>query len=257
MRDAIQSLAGAVFPTPTHYLATCGVLLVAQTVYMLFGFGAGLVAVGALAMVLPQLGDAVVLLLFVGLPAEIFVVATNYREISWRGVALICVGIGAGIPAGTALLKLGEPTLVLGLLGILLVAVGIMFLFLREGLAVRWPSWSAPVVGAVSGVLAGLFGTGGPPLVLYYRLAGVTKTAFRGNLMSIFLVISLLRLPSYGFAGLLSADRLGAGFLVLPAVFLGAWLGQRIHLDVGERTFARLVAGALVIIGLLLFVRLR
>lgn len=257
MSDAIRALAGAIFPTPNHYLASCAVFIVAQAVYVLFGFGAGLVAVGALAMVLPRLGDAVVLLLFVNLPVELLIVARSWREIAWRGVGLLCLGIGVGIPAGTALLRLGDPLLVLGVLGAFLIAVGVTFLLLREGLTVRWPAWSTPLVGLISGVLSGLFGTGGPPLVLYYRLAGANKRAFRSNLMAIFLVITLVRLPAYGIAGLLSAERLGGALLVMPAVVMGAYFGQRIHLDLSERGFARLVSLALVIIGALLLLRLR
>jgi hypothetical protein len=46
-------------------------------------------------------------------------------------------------------------------------------------------------------ILSGLFGTGGPPLILYFPLSGITKVAFRGSLMALFLLISEVRLPVY------------------------------------------------------------
>jgi hypothetical protein len=100
-----------------------------------------------------------------------------------------------------------------------------------------------------------MFGTGGPPVIIWYRLAGADKAAFRGNLMAIWMLVSLTRLPSYGVAGLLTAPRLWSGLAVLPAVLLGGWLGHRIHLEIAERTFQRAVAVALAIIGALLLLR--
>jgi uncharacterized membrane protein YfcA len=41
---------------------------------------------------------------------------------------------------------------------------------------------------------------------------------------------------------------------VLPAVILGALIGNRIHLRIEESTFRRLVSAALLLIGLLLLV---
>ena len=56
---------------PLQFAVTCAVLVVAQMVYVLFGFGSGLIAVGSLALVFPEIKDVVVLLLLVNLPAEL------------------------------------------------------------------------------------------------------------------------------------------------------------------------------------------
>ena len=109
----------------------------------------------------------------------------------------------------------------------------------------------------ISGVLTGLFGTGGPPLILYYQLSGVDKTAFRGNLMAIFLLMTTVRVPSYAYFGLITGPRLWSALLVLPAVILGALIGNSIHLRIEETTFRRLVSAALLIIGLLLLIPAR
>jgi uncharacterized membrane protein YfcA len=42
---------------------------------------------------------------------------------------------------------------------------------------------------------------------------------------------------------------------VFPAVLLGAWIGNRIHLRIDEAVFRRLVSAALVLIGALLLLR--
>ena len=100
-----------------------------------------------------------------------------------------------------------------------------------------------------------MFGTGGPPLIVYYRFNGVSKAVFRGNLMAIFLLMTAVRVPSYAAFGLITWPRIWSSFAVLPAVLLGALIGNRIHLRIGEAAFRRLVAVALVAIGLVLLSR--
>jgi len=246
----------AIFASPFEFLVVCLVLVVAEAIYVLLGFGAGMIAVGSLALLLPDVRDVVVLLLLVSLPAELLVVATSWREISWRGVALLMVGIAIGIPIGGYVLGTGSPELLLRLLGLLLVAVGGVFLLSPATRKRPWPAWVGPPVGLASGLLTGLFGTGGPPLVLYYQLSGIDKAAFRGNLMAIFLFMTLVRVPSYAGLGLITTERLWSGLLVLPAVLVGAWIGHRLQLQIDERTFRRLVSIALVALGgVLLFPR--
>ena len=50
-----------VFASPTQFLVACLILACAEAIYVLLGFGAGLIAVGALALLMPDLQDVVVL----------------------------------------------------------------------------------------------------------------------------------------------------------------------------------------------------
>jgi len=244
-----------IFSSLPEYLIASLIIALAQAVYVLFGFGAGLIAVGGLALVFPEIQDVVVLLLLVNLPAELFVVSRNLGVISWRGVLRICIGIVVGIPIGTQILRVAEPTLILLILGACLVLVGLVFARLPDRPAITWPAWTAPPVGLLSGLLTGLFGTGGPPLIVYYHLTSPPKAFFRGNLMAIFLLKTFVRVPAYAVGGLISLPRLWSGLAVMPAVLLGAWIGNRIHVEVEEATFRRLVSVALILIGALLLLR--
>ncbi|PWB74839.1 MAG: hypothetical protein C3F15_07305 [Holophagae bacterium] len=246
---------GTVFASLLQFLIACLILAGAEAIYVLLGFGAGMVAVGLLALVVPELRDVVVILLLVNLPAEAWVVASSWRRISWRGVLLVMAGVAAGIPLGSWLLSAGDLGALLNLLAVVMVVVGGVFLLMPDRLPRSVPAWTAPPVGLVSGVLTGLFGTGGPPLIFYYQLRGADKTAFRGTLMAIFLLMTLIRVPSYAVFGLITAPRIWSSLALVPASMLGAFLGNRIHLRIDEATFRRLVSAALVVIGLTLLAR--
>ncbi len=249
--DALSTI----FASVPQYLAACAVLALAQAVYVLFGFGAGLIAVGLMVVFIPEVKDVVVLLLLVNLPAEVFVVLTSRRVIAWRGVAAICAGMALGVPLGAWILKRAQPTAILLLLGAFLLVTGLAFLAAPARRTVRWPRWVPVPLGTVAGLLGGMFGTSGPPVILYYQLSGAAKASFRGNLMAIFMVVTLVRAPSYAVAGLITPDRLRSALAILPAALLGAWLGQRIHLRLSEDAFRRLVSAALAVIGLLVLSR--
>jgi uncharacterized membrane protein YfcA len=239
-----------IFTTATQCAATCAVLAFAQAVYVLFGFGAGLIAIGALGLVLPEIQDAVVLLLLINLPSEVLVVLSSWRSITWRGVLVMAASIAVGMPVGAWWLSISEPLLLLGLLGGVLLVAGAFFLVQPNGRTVRWPWWSSLPFGLVSGVLGGLFGTGGPPLILYYRLSGATKEVFRGNLMALFLMMTLYRVGLYSVLDLLTPTRTLSALATLPAVIAGVWIGHRLHIRIDEVTFRKLVGGALIVLGL-------
>jgi uncharacterized membrane protein YfcA len=228
---------------------------IAQAVYVLFGFGAGLIAVGTMALFMPQVTDVVVMLMLISLPAEISVVARARRQIAWRGVWMVCLGLAVGVVVGTRILRFGEPRMLLTVLAAALIVASMAFLLMPSRRAVAWPGWSRPAVGLFSGVLAGLFGTGGPPLILYFRLSGANKAAFRGNLMAIFLLTTAVRLPAYALEGLITVPRLRSALVLLPAALLGGWLGHRVHLEISEVRFRQWVSVALCAIGILLLLR--
>lgn len=248
-------LSATVFPSLSVFGAACLCLLVAEGVKVLLGFGGGLIAVGSLALVMPTLQDAVVLFLLITLPSELFVVFDTRKSIDWKGIVTICVGLVVGIPTGTALLSLGDASAVLAVLGLFLLVVGPLFLLLPADLSLRLPGWSGGAAGLVGGVLSGMFGTGGPPIILYFRLSGLPKAAFRGQLMAVFTVVSLVRLPSYAVGGLLTEPRLWSALCVLPVVLLGAYAGHKTQLQLDEKTFSRLVAAALAALGIMLLWR--
>jgi uncharacterized membrane protein YfcA len=248
-------LPTTIFADPLQFALTCVILVVAQIIYVLFGFGSGLTAVGSLALLFPEIKDVVVLLLLVNLPAEGLVAWSARHRLEWRPLLGLSAGVVVGIPVGARLLSRGDPILVLTLLGWFLVAVGLVFLRLPSGGRFRPPAWAGPPTGLVSGVLTGLFGTGGPPVIIWYHLSAADKTAFRGHLMTIFLLMTLVRVPSYLANGLLTAPRLWSGLAVLPAALLGAWLGHRLHVRISDRLFQLLVCVLLVLLGTMLLIR--
>jgi uncharacterized membrane protein YfcA len=247
-------LEHTLFDGGVQLAVTLVVLFASQVVYALFGFGSGLLSVAVLAFFYTDLSGLVALLLLINLPTELFVVRRDRRSVPWRELGPLLLALAAGIPLGTALLRAGagERWLVL-LLGALLLVFAGWFLFMeRPRPAHSLPAGSSLAAGLVSGVLAGLFGTGGPPLILHFRLRGLEKQAFRAALLAVFLVTGLVRFPVYIAAGLVRLETLWSALLVLPACLLGLAVGQRLHVGISEEAFRQATAAALGLLGVLL-----
>ena len=243
-----------IFETLPQFLIVCAILALAEAVYVLLGFGAGLIAVGTMALLLPELKDAVVILLLVNLPAELWIVRSSWQRISWRGVLVIFIGVAIGTPLGTSLLRWGDARFLLIVLGVFLVAVGAVFLFIKDARKRQMPRWIAGPIGVISGVLTGLFGTGGPPVIVLLKGYGLDKGAFRATLISFFLLMSLMRGGTYINAGLLTTEELLAALWLLPASLAGTVLGMVIHGRLSERFFGYAVSLLLILLGGLLVI---
>ena len=175
--------------------------------------------------------------------------------VEWRGVRLIIATMAVGIPIGALILRSYRPTPLLVALGVVLLLAGTTLFLAPATGRFRWPRGSPGVLGFISGILTGLFGTGGPPLILYYQLSGTPKSAFRSNLMTIFLFSTFIRAPTYLLTGLITWPRIVSGLLLMPAVAAATWLGHHVHARMPEATFQRLVSIAIGILGVMLVVR--
>jgi uncharacterized protein len=212
--------------------------------------------VAALVMVLPTVQDVVVLLTIGCLLPELVVLLKTLKFVRWREAGAVLLFTAMGVPLGTAALEWIDPPLALTMLGIFLVAVGLVFLFLpARGQGISWPVWAGPLAGLVGGMLGGMFGTGGPPIIIYFHLSRLHKSTFRGQLMVVLGTITLVRLPSYALAGLFTTARLWSGLLVIPWVVVGAYAGYRLHLELKEETFRKVVSVLLAAMGVMLLLR--
>ncbi|MBT3221109.1 MAG: hypothetical protein HN348_18670 [Proteobacteria bacterium] len=73
--------------------------------------------------------------------------------------------------------------------------------------------------------------------------------------MAIFMCVSIVRLPSYAVAGLITGPRLWSALTMVPALVLGMWLGNRVQVEMSDERFRQVVSVGLVIIGLMLLVQ--
>lgn len=240
------------------------IMLGAQLIYATVGFGAGMFAVAVMALVLPDLAGIVVVLLILTFIAEIWVLTRSWRHIEFRLLVWLIPGLLVGLWLGTRVLINADVSLLKQILGFVVGGTGLYFFYenrignRKEDSTGNNPRmfpgarWISLPVGLLSGALGAIFGTGGPPVIIFLRACRLNKTPFRSTMMTFFLTMSLLRAGIYSTTGLLTADRALAAVMLLPGSMAGIIIGVIIHERISESQFRYMVAILLVVLGALL-----
>src|SRR5690606_17926373 len=100
-------------------------------------------------------------------------------------------------------LQHGSPTLLKTALGALLILFSAYVLLRKPAWALASDRWSWLFgCGLFAGILGGLFGLNGPPLVVYGSLRRWSAPQFRATLQAYFLPASLIAIAGYWYQGL-------------------------------------------------------
>jgi hypothetical protein len=231
------------------------VLFLATMIRSTFGFGEALFAVPLLALRIP-LTVAAPLAVLVSITIAFVVVVQDWQHVHLPSVGGLLGSTVLGIPVGLLLLKTGNPHIAKAALAVILICFSVYCLHGRALLTLKSDSkrWLL-ACGFCAGVLGGAYGMNGPPLVLYGAMRRWSAQQFRATLQGYFLPASILGMVSYWFAGLwtpvVTHDYLWSLPVVLPAIWLGRVLNQRLH---GER-FLRYIYLGLAAVGCILLVQ--
>lgn len=235
----------------TIYLVA--VLFVATLVRSALGFGEALIAVPLLAFAIPVDVAAPVAVL-VSITVALVVIARDWREIHLSSAAWLVASTACGIPFGLLLLTRVPPSIVKGVLAVLVGGFAIWSLGHAHDRGLR-DDRTAWLFGITAGVLGGAYGMNGPPLIVYGALRRWSPARFRATLQGYFLPASLMGMAGYWAAGLWTA-RVSHDFLLsLPAILVAIAVGDLLHRRIETARFQTIVHISLAAIGLVLLLQ--
>lgn len=225
------------------------ILLVAYFIRGISGFGSGLVAVPLLALLLP-LKFVVAFMLIMDFAASLALGSAHRKQVDWSELKPLIPGSIVGVVLGVSLLVHLDQATLLIILGLLIIAFALRSLLNLHGDQLISRLWALPA-SLVGGMVSALFGTGGPPYVIYLTHRIRDKGVFRATTSLLFLMEGGLRGIVFALAGLLfQADLLGVFLGGLPIMALGLWLGGKVHVGISSTQMVRLIGGLLLISGL-------
>lgn len=224
------------------------------SVFGLTGFGSTVLALPLLAHFVP-LKFAVPLLLLLDFAAALTLSTRARKGVRRDELAPLVPFLLAGMVLGLTLLINVPEAPLLTALGVLLLAYA-GYGLVRRPVALRLSRvWAVPI-GLVGGALAALFGTGVVLVAPYIAGRLPDKDEFRATASATVLLNAVARTVLFGVAGLLTQEGLlWSALLLLPSMFVGLFIGQRLHAVVAPGGVVRAVYGVLLIAGLSLLVR--
>ncbi|MBZ0221641.1 MAG: sulfite exporter TauE/SafE family protein [Dokdonella sp.] len=226
--------------------SAAAILLTAYVIRGITGFGSGLISVPLLALFLP-LKFVVPLVLLLDFTASIVIGGFNFKRVKWGEIGMLIPFGLIGVILGTNLLVNlpPEPMLIALAAFVFIFAVRNLFNIHGEKLASR--GWAVPAA-LTGGTVGALFGTGGPPYVIYLSHRIHNKSDLRATFSALFFTEGLMRIVSFLIAGLLVSAKVWlAYFAALPLVLGALYLGGRVHVGLAASQMTRLVGVLLLV----------
>ena len=230
------------------------ILMSAYFIRGITGFGSGLVSVPLLALSQP-LHFAIPLVLALDFTASVVLGSTNTKKANWDEIKILLPAgmVGACIGAFALLNLPTEPVLVA--LGTFTMFFGFRNIFGLQAVGRLSRAWAIPA-GLAGGGAGALFGTGGPPYIMYLTRRLPDKGEVRATFSWLFAIDGGFRLGLFLFAGLLLEPKLQIAYVLgLAPMALGLYIGNKVHLDITSEGMLKVVGGLLVLNGSMLFLK--
>ncbi len=232
--------------TPEQIAATAAILLAAYLIRGITGFGSGLVAVPLLALFMP-LQFVVPLVLLLDFTASLVIGGLHFKRVKWDELGILIPFGVVGVVLGTSLLVKLPPEPMLIALAAFVFIFAVRSLFNIHGDKPASRGWAVPAA-LTGGTVGALFGTGGPPYVIYLSHRIRDKSDLRATFSALFFFEGLTRIASFLVAGLLLTAQVWIAYIVALPLVLGAlYLGGHMHVSLRQEQMTRLVGMLLLV----------
>jgi Predicted permeases len=233
-------------------IAYCALVLVLSFA-LRGGIGFGAAALPLIALVLPM-KLVVPVFTVLGVFSSWSVVFTDARHVVWRELLRLLPYTIVGALIGLYFYNAFDAHTLAQGLGALVLAYGSVTLWqsLRKRPATKWPQGVLlPCAGTLAGIVGTLFGAmAGVFYAIYLDMQNLDKHRFRATVAATLLALGVIRGAGYYAVGAYDRDALIATAAALPLMYLGVALGNRMHANLSEIAFRRLLSIVLIASGI-------
>lgn len=212
------------------------------------GFGAALISVPIFSLVLGP-HAAIPVNAVMGLPAVFQLLPEAVRRAERPVVVPICLATFAATPIGTWALVAADPAL-------MTVAISALVLLMVAVLASGWRLRGAIgmgkliTAGVAGGLVQGVAGVGGPPVVAVALSRPGEASQQRANVLALMTAISLSSILPLAYHGLFTRQTVIIGLLLIPIYSAATALGARYFALGGQKHYRRAALATLAVIGI-------
>lgn len=232
--------------TLEYYLLAALIILAAYFIRGITGFGSGLIAVPLLALFLP-LPLVVPLILLLDFSASIIMGGLDFKRIQWQEIMMLAPFSIIGILLGSQLLTRLPQTPMLITLAFFIFIFALRSLLNLHGERLISRFWAIPTA-LIAGTVGALYGTGGPPYVIYLNHRIHDKSTLRATFSALFFMDGLLRIITFFMIGLLLSQTVWWGALGgFPLLLLGLYLGSHVHTGLSQSGMMRIIGVLLIV----------
>lgn len=231
-------------------LLAAGASFVQRTI----GFGFGIFIMTALPFLMPSYGEAVTLSGLLSLTSAAVVMVKYLKYVTWKRFLPIVASFVIFSTLAICMLDKIEGHAMRMILGIVLIIISLYFSFFKDKLQkiIRPTSSWQLGAGAASGVMGGLFGMHGPPVVLYLVASEPDKDHYMGMIQTYAFVTNLTMLAVRAWNGYVT-PAVGTTYIYgLIGLAVGVLAGNWAYNRIPNRIFTYVVYAYIAISGLVI-----
>jgi uncharacterized protein len=212
------------------------------------GFGAALICIPVFSLVLGP-HAAIAINNVMGLPSLFQLLPEAIRHAERPVVVPMCIATFLATPVGTWALVTADPAL-------MTVAISALVLFMVAVLASGWRlrghigMGKLIAAGVTGGLVQGVAGVGGPPVVAVALSRPGEATQQRANVLALMTAIALSSILPLLYYGLFTRQTVVIGLVLIPIYSAGIALGARYFALGGQRHYRRAALATLAAIGI-------
>lgn len=232
-------------------LLAAGASFVQRTI----GFGFGIFIMTVLPFLMPSYGEAVTLSGLLSLTSATVVMIKYLKYVTWKRMLPIAAAFVIFSTIAIFLLDRIEGQAMRVILGIMLILISLYFSFFKDKLQkiIRPTKGWQFGAGTASGIMGGLFGMHGPPVVLYLISSEPDKDHYMGMIQTYAVITNIAMLIVRAFAGYVTPAVGGAYLYGLAGLAMGVIAGNWAYKRIPGKLFTYIVYAYIGVCGLVIF----
>ncbi len=233
------------------FILVAAVLLISAFIKGVTGFGTSLIAIPILIFFVMEPGEARALIVSINLFLNMYILLSARKLTYAHAKPYLLLIISVFIAALISGFLLGRMTAELFqiLMGILLLFTAINRFF-EVRFHIKNPKRYFVPLGLVGGTLNTLIGAGSVPVLIFLGNTDLKKSEFRVTVSLFLLILNGGSLISFLISGSYSAQIATWALIFFPIMIIGTYLGIKSQHQFNERTFSKVIAVMLFIIGI-------
>ncbi|MBE6313276.1 MAG: sulfite exporter TauE/SafE family protein [Bacteroidales bacterium] len=224
----------------------------ASFVQRVCGFGFGVFIMTMLPYLCPSYGEATTLSGLLSALQSLYVLFWLYKLVSWRRIVVILLSFTVFSYFAIQFVASATDSYLKMLLGVVLILLGVYFLFVSPRIKAR-PTHTLQVsMGALSGVMGGLFGMHGPPAVIYFLASEQDeKNRYMAICQAYFLLTNIIMTFFRAQNNFLTTFVWESMLYACVGVVLGSMLGKWVFDKIPVETLRKIIYAYMIFSGVL------
>lgn len=229
------------------FLLAAGASFIQRTI----GFGFGIFIMTALPFLMPSYAEAVTLSGLLSLTSATVVMIQYVKYVTWKRLLPMVAAFVVFSTAAILMLDRIEGPAMRKILGVVLIFLSLYFSFFKEKIQklIKPDAGWMIGTGSVSGIMGGLFGMHGPPIVLYLIVSEPSKDHYMGMIQTYAVITNITMLAVRAYNGYVT-PYVGTAYLyALGGLVIGVIAGNWAFSRIPNRLFTYIVYAYIAISG--------